>query len=123
MGFIIGYIITPISIALHCMINMLSDGRVTNQCDVYDIASQRYFQGSSTSMTANYNTGPLDVLYDADAGSLAILNLSTGTRHDIPGLPTAQELVPHFTPNGIQQVPFMMMLYPTPFMYLHLHAC
>jgi hypothetical protein len=55
-------------------------------------------------MTANFNTGPLDVLYDADAGILSITNLFNGTRHDIPGIPTGQELVPHFTPNGSQQV-------------------
>jgi hypothetical protein len=68
-------------------------------------ASQRYYANVCTTVNSNFNTGPLDCLFDADAGTMQILNLSNDQRHDLTDLPRGGEgLVPHFGPHSVQSI-------------------
>jgi len=80
--------------------NSFQDANVWALCS----GGTRYYAASTMSMTSNFNSGPIDCLFDADAGSLTILNLNTNTRHELLGLPTGGELAPHFGPHAVQSI-------------------
>jgi len=68
-------------------------------------ASQRYVAAATSSETTNFNGGPIDLLFDADAGTLVVLNVGTGSRNEMNGLPKGEGgLVPHFGPHSAQQL-------------------
>jgi len=77
-----------------------------NQANVYGLSSanQRYMNSVSSQMTSNFATGPLDVLLDCDKGECTIINLATGQKHELTGIPKNTPLCPHFGPHAVQQI-------------------
>jgi len=67
-------------------------------------ANQRFMGGASTATNTNFANGPLDVMFDADKGTLAVVNLSNNSRAEIQGIPKGTPLCPHFGPHSIQQI-------------------
>jgi len=77
-----------------------------NQATVWALSSanQRYMGGVSTTMTSNFNNGPLDVLLDCDERKCTIVNLSSpSTPYELTGIPKNTPLCPHFGPHSTQQ--------------------
>jgi len=70
----------------------------TTTADVYGFSSaaQKLVGGQASNYQCNLTSGPLDVTLDCDKGTLSILNLTGGVRHDLQGLPKGTAWVPHF---------------------------
>jgi len=67
-------------------------------------ANQKYIAGSASSLTTNFATGPLDILFDADEGKLTIYNSSASSTMEITGIPKNTPLCPHFGPHNTQTI-------------------
>jgi len=77
-----------------------------NQATVWALSSanQRYMGGVSSTMTSNFNNGPIDVLLDCDEGKCTIVNLtSPSTPYELTGIPKNTPLCAHFGPHSNQQ--------------------
>jgi len=76
-----------------------------SQAGVYAVssASQRYFNGNSTSMPTNFTSPAMDVLLDCDKGLCVVVNCATGARFELPDIPKNTANVAHFGPHSPQQ--------------------